>query len=240
MNAWHRRPFAAFDVESTGVSPDYDRIVTATLCVITRADVDTRSWLINPGIDIPQGATDVHGISTQQARTKGANPSDAIRDIAANVKMLHENGMPFVAYNAAFDFTMLERECRRYGAGFTLPYVIDPFVLDKELDRFRKGKRTLTAACEHYGVRLDGAHDATQDALAAARVAWRLAETYPDQVQIDPAHLHANQIQWKREQADSFGAYLIKHGKTDDVSREWPLQPPPADWTPDTTPEVAA
>jgi DNA polymerase III epsilon subunit-like protein len=49
-------------------------------------------------------------------------------------------------------------------------------VIDKHLDRFRKGRRTLAAICEAYGVDLpaDEAHTAGADALAACRAAWVL------------------------------------------------------------------
>ena len=48
-----------------------------------------------------------------------------------------------------------------------MPNVIDPFVIDKHIDPYRKGKRTLTAVCEHHGVKQTDAHDATGDDLAA-------------------------------------------------------------------------
>lgn len=234
--SWHRGTVLAFDTETTGVDPHRDRIVTATICQISGADVYTRTWLINPGIDIPQAATDVHGITTDHAQRDGADPHTAIGDIAGVIQEAWEREYPVVAFNAAYDFTVLDSECARYGFTFDMPSVIDPFVIDKYLDRFRKGKRTLASVCEHYGVRLDAAHDATQDALAAARVAWVLAQRYPVQVQIQPVNLHGNQIQWKREQAESFGAYLAKQGKPDDVARSWPIQETPEGWSPEQLP----
>lgn len=233
---WHHGRFHAYDTETSGVSVDYDRIVTATFVTINGRDVERHQWLIACPIDIPEAAQAVHGISTEQSRRDGRPPADVIREIAGMMTDAALAGEPVVAYNGSYDFTITTRECARYGFGFAQPYVIDPLVIDKAVDKWRKGKRTLTAVCEHYGVRLDGAHDATEDALAAARVAWALAERYPDVVQIDPRELHEQQVAWKREQAESFGAYLARQGKPDDVARDWPIIPQPADWDPQQPP----
>lgn len=233
---WHQGTFHAYDTETTGVSVDYDRIVTATFVTINSRAVERHQWLIACPIDIPDGARAVHGISTEHARNAGRPAGEVIREIAAMITAAARANEPVVAYNAVFDFTITDRECGRYGASFDLPRVIDPLVIDKALDKWRKGKRTLAAACDHYNVRLDDAHGAVADALAAGRLAWTLAYNNSAKVGGDAKRLHDKQIQWKREQAESFGAYLIKQGKPDDISREWPIQSPPADWTPQQLP----
>jgi len=54
---WHTGPLALFDTETTGVDPHRDRIVTAALIIVEpHRDL---SWLLNPGIPIPQEATDI-------------------------------------------------------------------------------------------------------------------------------------------------------------------------------------
>lgn len=234
---WHHGRFHAFDTETTGVSVDYDRIVTATFVTIDGRSVERNQWMIACPIDIPEGAQAVHGVSTEQSRRDGRPPADVLNEIAAALTAAATAGEPVVAFNAAYDFTITARECIRYGWTFATPHVIDPFVIDKHVDKFRKGSRKLIDACAHYGVRLDGAHDATEDALAAARVAWALAERYPDVVQVPLADLHAAQIVWKREQAESFERYLHRKDPTAVVAREWPLIPAPADWSPDQVPQ---
>lgn len=237
-NAWHRGPLLAWDTETTGPDPHRDRIVTCTTARIQGGLLGSTSWLIAPDIPISDGAAAVHGITDQHAREHGQDPATALRQIADELQGAIANGVPLVAFNASFDTTILERELTRHGIDLDLTQalVIDPFVIWKRLDRYRKGKRTLTAACEAFGVRLDGAHDATEDALAAARVAWVLAERYPDELQIDLAHLHANQRAWKADQAVSLQAYFDRQGKNEHVAREWPIQPAPQGWTPDQLP----
>ena len=217
---WHRSVFYAFDTETTGIDVWNDRIVTATIARIDGPNVETLTWLINPGIDIPQAATDVHGITTQHAQENGQDPAEAIREITAVLSDAH----PVVAFNASYDFTILTAEAERHGTRVDVPAVIDPHVIDKHVDPYRKGKRTLTATCEHYGVKQTDAHDATGDALAAARLAWTLTERHPDLLQVDPTELHQAQIGWRRDQAESLARYFVRQGRPDDVARDWPIQ----------------
>jgi DNA polymerase-3 subunit epsilon len=135
--------------------------------------------------------------------------------------------VPVLAFNACFDLTLLDRECRRHGRpGLTPGLVLDPFVIDKAVDRYRRGKRTLETQCAHYGVRIDGAHDAIADALAAARVMWRIARRYPAVGGLPLEELHAAQQRWAAEQAASFRDYLIRQGRTEDLPHgEWPMRP---------------
>lgn len=235
---WHLGPMAAFDLETTGVDVETDRIVTACVAEIDGSGQNApaaTTWLVNPGVEIPKAASDVHGISTDRARAEGRPPVECVAEIAALLADMVEADVPVVAFNAVYDLTLLDRECRRHGVpsladwcedeGFTL-HVVDPFVLDKHVDRYRRGKRNLTAACEHYGVRLDGAHDASFDAVAATRVAWRIAQRYPEIAEMSLPDLHALQVKACAEQAASFRDYLRSQGKPcDDVRDEWPLVP---------------
>lgn len=158
--------------------------------------------------------------------------------ILADLDECWTGGRPVIIYNASFDLTLLDRELRRHcqvSLDGLVGTVIDPFVIDKELDRYRKGSRTLTAACEHYGVKLEGAHTAEGDALAAARVAWRLAQVYPEHLS-RLEELNELQAMWRRDWAEQFTNYLAKKaieeaGSIADVEPieavrgDWPLVP---------------
>ncbi|WP_127572746.1 exonuclease domain-containing protein [Georgenia faecalis] len=227
MTSWHKGPLLAFDTETTGPDPEEARVVTATCAWITPGQPPAiETWLIDPGCEIPEGATAVHGITTAKAQAEGQSPADALFTIAARVGTAIAQGIPLVAFNACFDLTVLDRELARHGMHLDLSevLVVDPFVLDKHVDPYRKGRRTLTAVCEHYRIQLDGAHDATADALAAARVAWRLAETYLA-LQVPLEDLHAAQATWRAEQCASLAEYFTRQGNPQDVRGEWPLLP---------------
>jgi hypothetical protein len=78
---WADRPFVSFDSETTGVDPLKDRIVTASVIRVDGASVKTREWLVDPGIEIPAGATAIHRISTEHARENGMNAQQAVSAI---------------------------------------------------------------------------------------------------------------------------------------------------------------
>lgn len=226
---WHNGPFAAFDTETTGVDPETARIVTATIVTLCAGKFGPcRTWLINPGIEIPDEATSVHGVTTEYAREHGRAPIAAIPEIVSTVQSAWDEGTPVVAFNAAYDLTVLTRECARVGCSglYIDGPVVDPYVIDRQVDKYRRGKRTLTAMCEHYGIHLNQAHDATADATAAARIAWAIANRYPDIAAMPLPDLHAAQIGWHAERQADFAAYLHRVGKpADDVSGHWPIRP---------------
>lgn len=226
MTAWHSGPFLAVDTETTGTDVESDRIVTATTVLIQPGEQpQVTSWLIDPGVPIPAEATAVHGITDDHVLAHGRPPVECVDEIAAALIEAWGRGIPVLAFNAAFDLTILDREMRRHlGASLSPGLVLDPFVIDKHVS-YRRGKRTLTAQCEHYGVRHDGAHDATADAVAAARVLWRIAQRYPSVAGKTVAELHDAQVGWAAEQAASFRDYLVKQGRTDDLPHgEWPMR----------------
>lgn len=224
---WHLAPLAAYDCETTGANPETARIVTATTVRICGAQIEPREWLVDPGIEIPDGAAAIHGITTDIARAKGVDPAEACAEITDELYQAWDRDEPVIIMNAPYDLTVLDREMRRHnGLGINvLGVVIDPMCIDRALDPYRKGKRTLTDLCATYSVKIDGAHDATADALAAARVAWRLAQKYPEHLsRIED--LNDLQTGWRDAWSANFIDYLRKQGKpADDVDGHWPIRP---------------
>lgn len=230
--SWHLGRLAGFDTESTGVDVETDRIVTACIVEVGgKLPAAPANWLLNPGIDIPEQAAAIHGVTTERARAEGQNPAEGIGQIIAALTQVVLAGTPVVIMNAPYDLTLLDREARRYGiktltdtVGRDLR-VVDPKVIDKALDMYRPGKRTLTDLCAHYQVKLDGAHTADADAVAACRVAWRLGQKYPKLAGLSLDELHAQQIDWHAVWAADFQRHLRSKGKADVIDGSWPLRP---------------
>lgn len=253
---WADGPMAAFDIESTGVDPETARIVTASVVEINAGQKPVvREWLANPGVDIPAEATAVHGITTEHAREHGQDPAEVARAISGLLADLVEEGKPIVIYNAPYDLTLLDRECRRYDGvhpvrgvptlherceddGLNL-YVVDPLVLDRACEPRRKGagSRKLTYICQNvYGIPLsdEDAHGSTADALATARVAWKIAHRYPVG-KLSLPELQQYQAKAHHEWAVDFESWLRntkrKDGATAEeiaavvIERDWPLRP---------------
>lgn len=226
MTAWHEGPMVPFDLESTGVSTDTDRIVTACVAVIEPGRPPAiDNWLIDPGVEIPGAATAVHGITTEQARNDGQPAHIAVAEVADLLAAQWAMDRPVVGFNLVYDLTLLDRELRRHGRPPLEPgWCIDAYVLDKHVS-YRKGPRKLVDQCAHYGVRIDRAHDAAADALAAARVAWKIGQQYPTVRALSLPELHEAQTRWAAQQAESFRAYLTKQGRTEDLPHgQWPMQ----------------
>lgn len=220
---------AVFDLETTGVDVTTARIVTAFVGVLSAdgALISSRSWLADPGVEIPAGAAAIHGVTTERARAEGRSASLVVREIVDELAARAADGLPLVVYNAPYDLTLLKHEARRHHAGPFVPptVVIDPLVIDKAVDRYRKGKRTLEAACAHYGVTLDGAHDASVDAIGAGHVARAVIERYSSELPATLTELHAQQALWHQQQADSFESWMrASKDQNFTADRGWPIR----------------
>ena len=227
-NPWFHT-LGVFDLETTGIDVTTSRIVSAHVGVIgpDGAVLEQTDWLADPGVEIPEQASAVHGITTERARAEGRPAAIVVGEIVAALADVLHRGIAVTIYNASYDLSLLAAEARRYDLEpLVAPApIIDPLVLDKAVDRYRKGKRTLEAAALHYGVSLTDAHDAGADAVAAGRVAQALAAAFPAELDIDATELHARQIAWGAEQAASFQDYMRRtHNPDFTDSGLWPVR----------------
>lgn len=228
-SAWHET-LAVFDLETTGIDTETARIVTAHVGVIASDGtvLEQNDWIADPGVEIPEGAAAVHGISTERAREEGRPAGQVVVEILDALSDVLERGLAVTIYNAPYDLTLLNREARRHGV---LPLdgpcpIVDPLVIDKTFDRYRRGKRTLTATAEFYRVELLEAHTAGADAVAAGRVAQALARTFPEQLAMEAQELHDRQVRWAYASSRSFEDYMRRTRDPEFTTRHsWPEHP---------------
>lgn len=218
-----------FDLETTGIDIETSRIVSAHVGLIDGLgeSVEQHLWLADPGVEIPAQASAVHGITTERARTLGRPAREVISEILGSLRRLFERGIPVTVFNAPYDLSLLQREAVRHGLEpLAEPFpVIDPLVIDKAVDRYRRGKRTLEFSAQHYGVPLTDAHDAGADAVAAGRVAQAIVRRFADDLPTDAAGLHRAQVGWYEQQAESFQDYMRRTKDPSFVtSTAWPLR----------------
>lgn len=189
---WHHGRWSAFDLETTGVDVETDRIVTAA--VHSRGggiDPEAGEWLADPGVEIPAEATAVHKITTEHAREHGDPAAQVVREVTAELAtQVLKGGAAIVGHNVSYDVTLLDRECRRHEVptlherldGHPL-HVIDTRVLDQRAVPYRRGvseqqgARQLITLAQFYGVPWEDekAHGCSYDAIAAAQIAMRIA-----------------------------------------------------------------
>ncbi|MFD6926540.1 3'-5' exonuclease, partial [Streptomyces sp. NPDC059944] len=144
-----------------------------------------------------------------------------------------EEGRPLVIMNATYDLTVLDREARRYGVVPLLdrvaPAVLDPYVMDKRVQQYRRGGRTLSDLCRHYVVPLEAAHSSEADATAVCVLVRKMGRRYRVLARLSTDQLHREQVAWAREQNESLRDFLDRTpGKEEwarSVSLEWPLLP---------------
>ncbi|MFJ3834497.1 exonuclease domain-containing protein [Streptomyces sp. NPDC090054] len=234
----------AFDTETTGPKPVEDRIVTAALIARGGGLPDkVMSWLINPGVPIPAEATEVHGIDDAKAAT-GAEPAAALDDIADHIAKALAYGMPLVAFNLSFDWTILARDLERHRLPTmaermpegTAPGLIDPHVIDRQFVKYVKGTgmRKLKPTAERYGVELTDWHTAEADALAALLIAEKQFERFPLLNEYSPASLFDQQKRWRADQQAGLQHWFRTKATPEQgrdpnkvINGSWPLIPIP-------------
>lgn len=157
-------PIIFFDLETTGVDTQRDRIVE--ICVIKRqadGQLETKTRRLNPTIPIPAGASEVHGIYDDDVKNE-----PTFKQIA---KGIHDfiQGCDIAGFNSnAFDVPMLYAEFTR--AGIDWDYKQHRF-LDVGNMFKRLYPRSLEAAVEMFlGRKHDGAHGAEPDTIATMEV----------------------------------------------------------------------
>lgn len=238
LTGWATGRLLGFDTETTGVDPRSDRLVTAAL--VSRGPLapdgtrqeDVTTWLADPGVEIPAAATAVHGVTTQQARTEGRAAAEVLEEVASLLAEAMADGVPVVAFNAAYDLTLMEHELARHHLatlterlGREVGPVLDPLVLDRAVDRYRRGKRRLGDLCSVYGIRVDESlHTAQVDVAATLDVLEAIVLTHPEVGRVPAAELVTWQASAHRTWAKSFNAWLAaRDPHRTPAGLDWPV-----------------
>ncbi|MFD3641007.1 exonuclease domain-containing protein [Streptomyces griseus] len=231
-----------WDTETTAPDPTEARIVTAALVGRGGASADrVQTWLINPGVPIPPETTEIHGITDAMVQADGQDPKTALDELAGTMTRAIEYGMPLVAFNTAYDWTVLHHELERHGLPTmadrvgpgSLP-LVDPHVIDRQVDKYVKGTgmRKLKPTAERYGVELTDWHTAEADALAALLIAEAQFEKHAPLRDMSPAQLYGAQRAWRAEQQAGLQKWFRtkatpEQGGAPDkvIDGSWPLVP---------------
>lgn len=256
MTPWHERDFVILDTETSGVKVARDRVVSATVGLVPSVGEPLiTDYLINPGVPMPAEASAVNGFTDEFLQANGRAPHEVLTEIVAAL-LVHltpgEGRAPgvLVAYNVPFDLTILDRECRRHALPtlheelerVEVPLlVVDPFVIDKAVNPFVKGKgqRKLTPTCARYGITLENAHDAKADAVATGQLARVLhlpretddSRTKSRRLQLADMSiedLQRFQRMWRERDQKSLAEWFRGNGDgeiADDIVRESPFWP---------------
>lgn len=227
-------PLVGFDLETTGVSPFDDVPVSFGFASLNAAG-DTSpcvldGGLVNPERPIPPGASAVHGI-TDTMVADAPTWREVTPIIVERLRSLWRTGDVLVGMNVSYDLTMINSLCARQGFALLdgeheIGPTADVLILDRHFDRWRRGSRTLTNLCRHYGVETGASHSALDDAAASVAVFEALAQKFPPLSEMAPVRLSGSMRTWHREWLTDFSRYLEGKGQepVGPGRYEWPIQ----------------
>lgn len=160
-----------FDLESTGLNPDTDRIVEAGWLLADHRALAWDSVLIDPGVPIPEGAYNIHSIDDMLVREDGVRPRDALDALTSILAKQITDGATLVIFNRTYDLPLLDAECRRHGLPTLADrlggpvQIVDPMRISQQT-RHRQNSHTLADLAVLYSTGNLAAHSALSDCLA--------------------------------------------------------------------------
>ncbi len=168
------RPLAFFDLETTGLNIGKDKIVEISILkIFQNGNKESRTWLVNPEIEIPKEATEVHGITNEKVANE---PS--FKELANDVFNMIDN-CDLAGFNSnRFDVPLLVEELMRAGIYIEMKNIK---LIDVQTIFHKKEKRTLSAGYKFYcDKELEDAHSAEADARASYEILLAQIEKYDD------------------------------------------------------------
>jgi DNA polymerase-3 subunit epsilon len=169
-----KRPLVFLDLETTGVNVGGDRIVEIALLKIHPGGAkESRRYLVNPTIPIPEAVTKIHGITNEQVKDM-----PKFSELAGEIHSF-VGGSDLAGYNSnKFDIPMLIEEFTRAGVHFDVSACK---LVDVQNIFHKMEQRTLSAAYKFYCSKtLEGAHTAEADTNATFEVLVAQLEKYED------------------------------------------------------------
>ena len=116
MMRWPDRPICAFDLETTDRDPRTARIVSACVATFDGDRIESRTWLLDPGIPIPDETVAIHGITPERARAEGQDYASGYAQIREALCESWVRDHIVVAFNASYDLTVIDAEGRTHRA----------------------------------------------------------------------------------------------------------------------------
>ncbi|MGI9553094.1 MAG: exonuclease domain-containing protein [Aurantibacter sp.] len=168
------RPICFFDLETTGTNVAKDRIVEMSILkVFPNGNKESKTWLVNPEIKIPEEAFAIHGISNEKVKNE-----PTFKELSKEIyKMIKDSDLG--GFNSdRFDIPLLAEEMLRAEIDFDLKNMAS---IDVQTIFHKMEKRTLGAAYKFYCDKdLTDAHSAEADTLATYEVLLSQLDRYPE------------------------------------------------------------
>ncbi len=163
-----------FDLETTGVNVAKDRIVEISILKVhPNGNKESRTWLVNPEMEISAESVSVHGITNERVKDEPVFKSIS-RDIYSMIR-----DCDLAGFNSdRFDIPLLAEEMLRVGIDFDMRNAVS---VDVQTIFHKMESRSLEAAYRFYcNKELTDAHSAKADTLATYEVMLAQLERYPE------------------------------------------------------------
>jgi DNA polymerase-3 subunit epsilon len=168
------KPIVFFDLETTGINIAKDRIVEISILkVYPNGNKESKTWLVNPEMEIPSEVVAIHGISNEKVVTE-----PTFNELADEVSKLIE-GCDLAGFNSnRFDIPLLAEEMLRAGIDFDMKNRV---AVDVQVIFHKKEQRTLSAGYKFYCDKdLENAHSAEADTNATYEILKAQLDRYDD------------------------------------------------------------
>ncbi|MCF6350230.1 MAG: 3'-5' exonuclease [Flavobacteriaceae bacterium] len=169
-----KKPIVFFDLETTGINIAKDRVVEISILkILPNGNKESKTWLVNPEMEIPKEAVDIHHITNERVVTE-----PTFNELAPEISKMIE-GCDLAGFNSnRFDIPLLAEEMLRAKVDFTMK---DRLAIDVQTIFHKKEQRTLTAGYKFYCDKdLTDAHSAKADTLATYEILLAQLEKYDD------------------------------------------------------------
>lgn len=174
---WAECELIAVDLETTGLNPRQDAILSIGLVPISRLAVQLdQAWyaVVQANGPLPPDSVVIHRI-TDQASAQGEPLERVLPPVLRRLR-----GRVVVAHGAETDIRFLDAACRRiYGSPFLTPAIDTQRLAERLLRRrhavLRQGELRLFNLRARYNLPRYAAHNALNDAIAAAELFLALA-----------------------------------------------------------------
>jgi len=156
--------FISFDLETTGLNPDKDKITEIAACRFKNGEFNEEfTTLINPGIPIPKNITTLTGITNKMVED-APSINDALPDF-----MKFIGSTPLVAQNINFDYNFINKNLQGSNSPFSEIPLYDTLSLARGFIYFYNSF-SLGSLCDYYGIKIENAHRASADALCTGKL----------------------------------------------------------------------
>ncbi len=207
MNLKLDRPLVFFDLETTGIQIATDRIVEISILkVFPNGNKESKTWRVNPEIEIPKQVIDIHGITNEDVVNE-----PKFRELAPEVSKMIE-GCDLAGFNSnRFDIPLLAEEMLRAEVNFDMK---DRKAIDVQVIFHKKEPRNLSAGYKFYCDKdLENAHSAEADTMATYEILEAQVEKYDD-IKNDINFL--SNISLHNKRAD-FAGFILFNGDGEEI-----------------------